>query len=154
LTREDPDRYRVESELGAGGIGQVYLVRDTHLAREVAVKQLLTPASNSKASPQRRKAFQRDRRADELRLVNEARITGQLEHPGIVPVYELGQRDDGSIYYAMRLVRGRTFARALDQGDLQQRLELLPHFIDLCNAVAYAHSRGVLHRDIKSENVM
>lgn len=89
------------------------------------------------------------------RFVREARVTGQLEHPNIVPVYELGERKDGTLYYCMKLVRGRTFRRALRQCEgLADRLLLLSHYLDLCQAIAYAHSRGVIHRDIKTENVM
>src|SRR5439155_5520501 len=84
-----------------------------------------------------------------------ARVTGQLEHPNIVPVYELGQRANGTLYYAMRVVRGRTLARAIaDAKDLGERLALVNHFSGLCQALAYAHSRGVVHRDVKPQNVM
>jgi WD40 repeat protein len=89
------------------------------------------------------------------RFVREARVTGQLEHPNIVPVYELGERQDGTLYYTMKLVRGRTLASALRScPGLGERLGLLSHYVDLCQAIAYAHSRGVIHRDIKAENVM
>jgi serine/threonine protein kinase len=89
------------------------------------------------------------------RFLQEARITGQLEHPSIVPVYELGHRKDGALYYTMKLVRGKSLSKAIrEAGSLRERLMLLPHFIDLCNAIAYAHSRHVVHRDIKPANVM
>ncbi|MCP4593528.1 MAG: serine/threonine protein kinase, partial [bacterium] len=89
------------------------------------------------------------------RFLREARVTGQLEHPNIVPVYEVGRRQGGAFYYTMKLVRGRTLAEALKQcRTLADRLRLLPHYVDLCNAIAYAHSRGVIHRDIKTDNVM
>jgi WD40 repeat protein len=89
------------------------------------------------------------------RFLREARVTGQLEHPNIVPVYELGRRADGTLYYAMKLVRGRTLAEALRGCEsLKDRLGLLSHYVDLCQAIAYAHSRGVIHRDIKPDNVM
>jgi WD40 repeat protein len=90
-----------------------------------------------------------------VRFLREARVTGLLEHPNVVPVYELGVRADGTLYYTMRLVHGRTMAQALKacQG-LRDRLKLLSHFADVCHAVAYAHSRGVIHRDLKAENVM
>jgi serine/threonine protein kinase len=87
--------------------------------------------------------------------VREARITGQLEHPGIVPVHELGRTAKGELYCTQKLVRGRTLRAALEEATtLDARLKLLPHFIDLCHAIAYAHSRGVVHRDLKPENVM
>src|SRR5579863_4599402 len=98
------------------------------------------------------------------RFLKEAKITGQLEHPGIVPVYEVGRReDDKSPFYTMRFVRGRTLddaARAYHErkargeaGPLELR-ELLTAFVGVCNAVAYAHSRGVIHRDLKPQNIV
>ena len=90
-----------------------------------------------------------------LRFVREARVTGQLEHPSIVPVYELGRHADGTIYYTMKYVRGRTLHDAIHACEtVAERLRLLPHVTDLCHAVAYAHSRGVINRDIKPHNIM
>jgi len=159
VTPEAADRYAAgaapagmpsgpDSEVGRGGMGRVLVVFDSHLGREIALKELLGPASLGARG---------DEAASQAaaRFLREARITGQLAHPGVVPVYELGQRDDGKLYYTMKLVRGRTFSRALRQADgPSERLALLGHFVDLCQAVAYAHSRGVVHRDIKPDNVM
>ena len=132
-----PDRYVVERELGQGGQSVVFEARDTALNRDVALK---TAKQQGDAASS---------------FVREARITGQLEHPGIVPVHELGRTTQGDYYCTQKLVRGRTFRRALeDATTLEARLALLPHFIDLCHAVAYAHSRDVVHRDLKPENVM
>ncbi|MEM9693119.1 MAG: protein kinase, partial [Myxococcota bacterium] len=142
----DHIRYEVEGELGEGGIGKVLVARDTHLGRQVALKELLSDVRESMSPTEKTPV--------ELRFVNEARITGQLEHPGIVPVYELGRRPDDTFYYTMRLVRGHTLELALAEADLEGRLALLKHVIDLCNTMAYAHSRGVIHRDLKPENVM
>jgi len=125
--------------LGEGGMGRVEAVQDLHLGRTVARKVLLDDRD-----PARR-----------ARFAAEARITGQLEHPGIVPVYELGWSDDGRPYYTMRRVAGRTLAATLSEaGDLAGRLELLGHFTALAQAMAFAHSRGVVHRDLKPSNVM
>ncbi|MFT3707269.1 MAG: WD40 repeat domain-containing serine/threonine protein kinase [Archangium sp.] len=130
-------RYVVDRELGQGGQSIVFAARDGALNREVALKT------------------SRHRGDAAEGFVREARITGQLEHPGIVPVHELGRTPEGELFCTQKLVRGRTFRRALeDATTLEQRLALLPHFIDLCHAVAYAHSRGVVHRDLKPENVM
>ncbi|PZR03767.1 MAG: hypothetical protein DI536_35520 [Archangium gephyra] len=131
------DRYVVERELGAGGQAIVFAARDAALNREVALKTA------------------RKRGAEAGSFVREARITGQLEHPGIVPVHELGRTAHGELYCTQKLVRGRTLRTALEEATtLDARLKLLPHYIDVCNAVAYAHSRGVVHRDLKPENVM
>src|SRR5690606_19401474 len=98
------------------------------------------------------------------RFLREAKITGQLEHPNIVPVYEIATRDDGRVFYTMKLVRGKTLAHRLlaiqgnaelsEQQKLSERLALLDAFNDVCNAIAYAHSRVVIHRDIKPANIM
>lgn len=140
------DRYTEDgTELGRGGIGRVYAAFDRQLGREVAVKVLLTEGAGTDGNLS----------AVERRFVHEARITGQLEHPAIVPVHELGSRPDGSLYYTMKRVRGRTLGEAIrSAGSLEARLGLLSHVLDACQALAYAHSRGVVHRDLKPANVM
>jgi serine/threonine-protein kinase len=144
------ERYTLSRLHAKGGIGRVWLARDESLGRDVALKELL---------PER--AVRPSLRA---RFLMEARITGQLEHPGIVPIYELGRRpEDGQPFYTMRFVRGRTLALAVEDyhrrrvargsGPMELR-ELLTAFVGVCNAVGYAHSRGVLHRDLKPQNVV
>jgi WD40 repeat protein/tRNA A-37 threonylcarbamoyl transferase component Bud32 len=141
LTREDTGRYEVRREFARGGQAIVYLAYDRHIGRDVALKQLLPQHVRADRPP--------------TRFLREARVTGQLEHPSIVPVYELGQRADGTHYYTQKLVRGRTLYDALCAcRTLADRLKLLAHFVDVCQAIAYAHGRGVVHRDIKPENVM
>jgi serine/threonine-protein kinase len=131
-----------------GNIGQVWLAHDEDLGRDVALKEL---------RPDRH-----DNPAAVARFLEEAKVTGQLEHPGIVPVYELVQPKEGHPCYAMRFIGRRTLADAIQEyhrkrqageaGPLDLR-ELLAAFVVVCNAVAYAHSRGVLHRDLKPANV-
>jgi serine/threonine-protein kinase len=148
----DGSRYQILRPHAAGGLGQVFLARDAELNREVALKQI------------------RDGRADDpdsrCRFRLEAEVTGQLEHPGIVPVYGLGVDANGRPYYAMRFIRGESLKDAIAhfhaaegprRGRSERALalrELLRRFIDVCQAVEYAHSRGVLHRDLKPANVM
>jgi len=144
-------------------MGRILLATDHTVGRTVAVKELLAnlqPDDNdSLSSPASRKGV-----TIVERFLREARITGCLEHPNIVPVYEIGRRKDGQWYYTMKYVRGETLASkiraikhndALDEkGKLAERLKLLAPFIDVCNAIAYAHSKGVIHRDLKPENIM
>jgi serine/threonine-protein kinase len=145
-------RFRVLRPHAKGGLGQVSVALDQELGREVALKEILP-----------RHADHPESRA---RFLREAEVTGRLEHPGIVPVYGLGLYANGRPYYAMRLIEGaslqdaiRRFQEAEQKGrppgesQLELRL-LLGRFVAVCQAVAYAHSRGVLHRDLKPGNVM
>ena len=158
VSAEQSGRYRFDggnrdaAEIGRGGIGRVLVAHDEHIGRDVAVKELLAGSARGRSGPSGALSATT---AVAARFLREARVTGQLEHPNIVPVYEVGQRADGTYYYTMRLVRGRTLTDALRScSGLRERLELLPHYVSLCNAVGYAHSRGVIHRDLKPDNVM
>jgi PAS domain S-box-containing protein len=143
-------RYSLKRLHATGGIGRVWLARDAQLGRDVALKELRPERAASTALCER--------------FLKEARITGQLEHPGIVPVYELARRpDDQQPFYTMRFVKGRTLteaASAFHEKRLAGRhepldlLRLLNAFVAVCNAVAYAHSPGVIHRDLKGQNVI
>ena len=151
---EDPGRYTRKGEFSRGGMGRILLVHDAFLSRDVALKELL-PDFMQPSDPGDPKSPMRQSAALVVRFLREARITGQLEHPSIVPVYELGRRPDGGLYYTMKLVRGRTLSKALKECySIEQRLRLLPHFMDLCQAIAYAHHRDIVHRDIKPSNTM
>lgn len=141
-------RYQARHELGRGGMGVVRLCRDTRIGRDVAMK-VLRPESQER----------KDRAA---RFLREARVQGQLEHPGIVPVYDVGADEAGSMYFTMKCLHGMTLGqiiKGLREGDAAinaaySRRKLLTAFSSLCLTVDYAHSRGVLHRDIKPSNVM
>jgi tetratricopeptide (TPR) repeat protein len=143
-------RYRPLRPLGKGGLGEVFVALDGELNREVALKEV---QARHLGSP------------DTLaRFLREAEVTGHLEHPGVVPVYGLGVHADGRPYYAMRLIRGDSLQQALERFHQDGRTApgersvafrgLLRRFVDVCNAVAYAHARGVIHRDLKPANVM
>lgn len=138
LTPEVDGRYSPVATIGSGGFGAVVATRDAHLQRVVARKEL---HDHHGASHQRR-------------FLREARVTAQLEHPSIVPVYELGRTDDGRIYYTMKQVHGRTMKEALAGASAETRLGLLGAFVSVCQAIGYAHSRGVIHRDVKPENII
>ncbi len=150
---EVPGRYSQISQYARGGMGRVLLVHDEQIGRNVALKELL-PAYEAKEPGQSLSPVQ-ETASLTARFLHEARITGQLEHPSIVPVYEVGRRHDGRMYYTMKLVRGRTLSKAIHEcASLPERIRLLTNFVALCQAIAYAHSREFIHRDIKPANVM
>ncbi len=153
VTIEQPGRYTVKEEYGRGGIGRVLLAFDEHIGRDVALKELLGKTGTRLGTGTGASARAAEKAM--VRFIREARITGQLEHPSIVPVYEMGQRSDGSVYYTMKLVKGKTLTdRIRESGEVKDRLMLLSHFQHLCQAMAYAHSKSVIHRDLKPQNVM
>ena len=143
-------RFQITTLLARGGIGQVMRALDTELNREVAVKEI-----------QPRLVANED---VQQRFLREAEITGRLEHPGVVPVYGLGKDDKGRPFYAMRLVRGQSFLEAIEAYHAMPHSrrgfrsidfqKLLRRFLSVCDTVAYAHSRGVIHRDIKPQNIL
>lgn len=130
-------RYRLGPPLGKGGMGVVYEAFDRDLEREVALKVLAAPAPDA---------------SEEERLRREARILARLEHPGIVPVHDVGRLDDGRLFYVMKRVRGRRLDEATSIArPLRERLGLIERAAE---AVAFAHGHGVLHRDVKPANIM
>ncbi|MCA9248839.1 MAG: serine/threonine protein kinase, partial [Planctomycetales bacterium] len=141
-----PDRFHAK-----GGLGEVFLALDTELGRVVALKRM---------QPQQARLA-----TNHHRFEQEARLTGRLEHPGVVPIYGLGHDSAGHPVYAMRFIRGETLAAAIDEynrayaaaGNRTQRVamqQLLRQFLAVCQTVAYAHSQGIVHRDIKPQNIM
>jgi len=148
-------RYSMRGEYARGGQARILLAHDESIGREVVIKELLAPGGGEENDEGSAPASPPLPRESVARFLREARITGQLSHPGIVPVHEIGLHADGTPYYSMQLVRGRTLAHAIRMArTLAERLRLLEHFVRLCQAVSFAHSRGVIHRDIKPQNTM
>tara|TARA_R110002049_G_scaffold4601_4_gene31826 strand:+ start:47509 stop:51333 length:3825 start_codon:yes stop_codon:yes gene_type:complete len=145
-------RFQILRTHEQGGLGEVLIAFDHQLGREVAIKQI--------------KPKWRDHEEARQRFLQEAEVTGRLEHPGVVPVYAMGSWDDGRQYYAMRFIEGETLKQKIasyhsarknsdevDSSQLQFR-QLLGALVDVCNTMNYAHSRRILHRDLKPSNVM
>jgi serine/threonine-protein kinase len=135
-------RFQLQGEIARGGMGAILKGRDVDLGRDLAIKVMLESHHGNPVITSR--------------FVEEAQIGGQLQHPGIVPVYELGTFPDRRPYFAMKLVRGRTLAALLhERTDPRQDLpRFLAIFEQVCQTMAYAHARGVIHRDLKPSNVM
>ncbi|MEO8295783.1 MAG: serine/threonine-protein kinase [Gemmatimonadota bacterium] len=130
-------RYEMIELLGRGGMGSVYLVRDRELDRLVALKVLVTGGATPDLVD---------------RLVAEARILASLEHPGIVPVHDVGTTAESLPFYTMKLVRGKRLDRHVTAGiSMAERIRITGQ---ICDAVAFAHARNVLHRDLKPTNIM
>jgi WD40 repeat protein len=135
-------RYQLHGEIARGGMGAVLKGRDTDLGRDLAIKVLLDS--------------HKDKPDVVRRFIEEAQIGGQLQHPGIVPVYELGQFADERPFFSMKLVKGQTLSSLLAarRDPAEDRARFLGIFQQICQTLAYAHSRGVIHRDLKPANIM
>ncbi|HMG57866.1 MAG TPA: serine/threonine-protein kinase, partial [Kofleriaceae bacterium] len=134
----DPARYHILGEHGRGGLGRVSRAHDHELGRDVAIKELISRGHLS-----------------EVRFLREALITARLEHPGIVPVHEAGRWLDGTPFYAMKLVAGRSLRELIaERRTVEERIALLHHVIAVADALAYAHGRNIIHRDLKPANVI
>ena len=143
---EMPDKsdskYQLQGEIARGGMGAILKGRDTDLGRDLAIKVLLDAHKDKPDVVQR--------------FIEEAQIGGQLQHPGIAPVYELGQFADRRPFFSMKLVKGETFSKLLEarKDSSEDRGRFLGIFEQICQTMAYAHSRGVIHRDLKPANIM
>ena len=131
------ERYRLVAELGRGGMGIVYLAADAKLDRDVALKMLRPDL---------------DPRTLRARIVREAKVLARLEHPGIVPIYDVGPLEEDQFHYTMKRIDGEPLGKHLQEHP--GRNERLRLFLRLCEPVAFAHARGVIHRDLKPGNVM
>lgn len=133
----DFQRYKIAEQIGAGGMGVVYSAFDTKLDREVAVKLVKNLENVSELS---------------IRMQREAKIVAQLEHPGIVPIHDVGSLEDGRVFYVMRRVFGSDLNEFIEQHPrLGDRLRV---FERICETVSYAHENGIIHRDLKPQNIM
>jgi WD40 repeat protein/serine/threonine protein kinase len=150
--RLDARRFAFERLIGEGGMGVVYRVHDKHLNRQLAVKLVLP--ENQSDHPKDRSS------ADDVlgRFLEEAQVTSQLDHPGVIPVHELGLDQNGDVFFMMRQVKGRTASKVFadaharrNDWSLTRALEVV---LKVCDTMSYAHARGVLHRDLKPKNVM
>jgi serine/threonine protein kinase len=138
---DEPDlagtRYRLLERVARGGMGVVYAAEDEKLERRIALKVLDVPGTDGDLAN---------------RLMREARVLARLEHPGIVPVHDVGTLADGRVFYTMKFVEGQRLDKFIEGVEsVQDRLRL---FLRICDAVAFAHARGVLHRDLKPANIM
>ena len=144
----DQHKYQLGEQLAEGGMGSILTARDLHIKRDVAMKVLLEK--------------KRKKEDNIVRFIEEAQVTGQLEHPGIVPVYELGVNEVGEVFYTMKYIEGVTLKeiiRNIKKNDpatiIKYPLSTLLNIVQkVCDAVAYAHHKGVIHRDLKPENIM
>jgi hypothetical protein len=129
--------YDLMKKLGEGGMGVVFIGRQASIDRDVAIKML--KPNMSKDDNQRNK------------FLSEAVITGDLDHPNIVPIYDLGANDEGALFYAMKCVKGTPWDDCIGDKTLTENIDIL---LKTCDAVAFGHSRGIIHRDLKPENTM
>jgi len=147
------DNFTIRRILGQGGIGRVFLAFEKNIGREVAIKELRAERLSSAQEDIRDKIIKR--------FIREAKISGRLEHPGIVPVYEFGEKEDGTLFYVMKYVQGTTLFQLINEcaakspeDRFRRRISLLDNLIAVCEAVGYAHSKGIIHRDLKPSNII
>jgi tRNA A-37 threonylcarbamoyl transferase component Bud32 len=146
-------RYKLQGEVARGGMGAILRVWDESLRRHLAMKVVLgkeDPLAKGATPPVDERTL--------ARFLEEAQVTGQLDHPGVVPVYELGVNHEGAVYFTMRLVKGRSlgeiFALVREGAEGWNQTRALSALLKVCETMSYAHAKGVIHRDLKPANVM
>ena len=147
----EPSDYRLVKLLGRGGMGNVYVAKQASLDRMIAVK-VIKPLSKDKRESLRASGrldrVESDRRQQ---FLSEAVVTGDLDHPNIVPIHDIALAADDTLFYAMKRVVGKPWLKTIDDMSRDENLDVL---LKVCDAIAFAHTRGVVHRDIKPENIM
>ena len=151
--RAPHERFVEAKQIGEGAMGEIWRVHDEDLHRDLAMKVMKRPGERSGGSPRSPSASQQV-----ARFVEEAQVTGQLDHPGIVPVHEIGLDAQGRLYFTMKLVRGRTLREVFDLAwkgaEGWSTTRALGVLLKVCEAMAYAHEHRVIHRDLKPSNIM
>ena len=158
LTDPTHPRHTVQGEIARGGMGVVFAARDEILRRDLAIKKVVTDTVPGSAEGSPTATPVQDLPLLVRRLMEEAQVTAQLDHTGVVPVHELGVDDEGHVFFTMKRVRGRTLAEVFDlvrerRGGWSMS-RALQVFLKICDTLAYAHGKGVIHRDLKPANVM
>jgi WD40 repeat protein/tRNA A-37 threonylcarbamoyl transferase component Bud32 len=157
VTIGEQDRYTKSHIIAQGGMGTIYSAYDNKLDRHIAIK-VIKPGNNSKDATRAAGDPVSSGVVDEVaykRFIREARVTARLDHPSIVPLYDISIDERGALQYSMKLIQGKTLSHAFKEAStLAERLLLIKNFLDVCNAVAYAHGQNVLHRDLKPSNIM
>ncbi|MFT5464295.1 MAG: serine/threonine protein kinase, partial [Planctomycetota bacterium] len=151
-TGRSSERYILKGEVGRGGMGAILKIFDVDLRRNLAMKVILSgePGTGGDAAKTETRMI--------MRFIEEAQVTGQLDHPGVVPVHELGVDKDGQVFFTMRLVKGQELAKVFESVHADDpdwnMTRALGVLLKVCEAMSYAHEKGVVHRDLKPANVM
>ncbi len=143
VLKEIKGRYIYSKKSIQGGMGKITFVFDSFMNRNIVIKEL--SYSKDRITSERK----------ELGFIREALLTAELEHPSIIPIYEIGKKANGNLYYSMKQIKGETLSRLIHkQKKIEERLNLVTNFLNICYAIAYSHERNIIHRDIKPANIM